>query len=190
MALVLSMAPLVAGCGGVVTPGGEGTFVGKLSGSDAEIAIVTSDASVVAYVCGGDRSYTSTTRWFVGDAAEGLHLVKDGWRIDGTLANQTWQGTLTAPSGEELAWSAEAVAPGSEAGLYQAEIDGGKAGVIVHESGAQIDIQGAWREKIGRVLQVTPVMPVHVEAGSLLVSIDRPDGARQITVDRMYNAAP
>lgn len=190
MALLFSIAPLVGGCGGVVSSSSEGTYVGKLSGSDAEIAIVASNGSVLAYVCGGDRSYTSATRWFVGEAGEGLHLEKDGWRIDGALVDQAWQGTLLSPSGDSLAWSTEAVANGSEAGLYMAEIDGGKAGVIVHESGAQIEIQGAWREKIGRVLQVTPVMPVHVEAGSLLVSIDRPDGARLIKVDRMYNAAP
>ncbi|MFO0658754.1 MAG: hypothetical protein U0165_02825 [Polyangiaceae bacterium] len=187
--LAVSMASVVVGCGGEIASTTEGSYVGHLSNSDADIAVVADGSSLVAYVCGGSQSYSTLTRWFIADPQNGLHVERDGWVLDGSLGSEGWQGTLLSPEGQSFPWAASMVSAGSDAGLYQANSESGKAGVIVHESGEQIEIQGAYREKIGRVLQVTPVMPIHVEAGSLLVSVSQPDGEQTFRVERVYTAA-
>ncbi len=135
--LVVLMSLLLAACGGAAEPL-SGSFVGKVDGSDAFIAVVLhTDGAVTAYVCDS----TTISEWFKGsvDGASLSLTNADGARLSADLAAGSFDGTFTTSEGISLNFSVtEADQP---AGLYRDEdtVDGVDlvAGWIVLPDGDQ-----------------------------------------------------
>ena len=131
----------VAGCGGSDTePVREtGSFVGRLAGSDAFVALVTNGEVAEGYVCDGrtGKRFTGTL-----DGARAELLADDGTRLVATLRDGRAQGTL-AEGGRELAFTADAAR--GEAGYYRAEAPDGRrlASWIVLADGRQRGVRQA-----------------------------------------------
>jgi hypothetical protein len=118
--LILLASLLLAACGGG-TQTVSGSFVGKVDGSDAFIAITLhTNGEVTAYVCDS----ATISAWFKGKAdgstldltnASGAHLTAD-------LAPDSFTGTFTpsgANGGSALTFSVQQA--GEPAGLYRAD---------------------------------------------------------------------
>lgn len=130
---------LLVGCGNRPSlDTGPQVFVGEIAGSDALIALVVQDGSLVAYACGGPNSWGSHTGWFYGSVGAGQinpTTAPNGHRLEGRLDGQTASGSFTLPDGNTLRWSAERARPASGAGLYSHEQDGQLTGLIVTNTG-------------------------------------------------------
>lgn len=172
--------PTAGSAGGALT---NGSFVGRVAGSDAFVAIVANGADVMAYVCDGKN----LAQWFKGQRqGSAIELTtEDGARLTvnmtssaGTGSLRQASGTFRAANGEERRFDTAATTTLDRAGLYRGAgvVDGGNAvlGVIVLPSG---EFRGAfWVSE-----RVTPVdAPVFgansltaVYGGSVTVSAQR-----------------
>ena len=95
---------------------GHGTWIGKVDGTNALVAVVSDGVEVTVYACDGKTIST----WFRG-LANGGHpqLVNDsGARIDAALAADKTTGTLTNAAGKQFSFTAT---PGAGKGLYRAD---------------------------------------------------------------------
>jgi len=119
---VLAAVALQA-CGGGGNATKAGSFVGRVEGTDAFIALVSDGTKVGGYVCDGNRVST----WFeVADISGGKASLatRDGQALgEATLSGDTATGTVSI-SGADHAFAAQ-LATG-DAGLYRAVK--GKAG--------------------------------------------------------------
>ena len=112
---------LAAGCSAAGTPERAGsitTYVGKVTGTDALLAVVESADRVVAYVCDSkDMAW-----WFAGSPrADGAFDLtsRTGQRLAGKPSGDVLSATLTLPGGSTRTVNArEAV---GDAGLYFAD---------------------------------------------------------------------
>lgn len=153
-------------------------FVGEVAGTDARLAVVTSQHHARLYFCGGDASYATSTRWLVApfDASGAIALGPPDapWRIAASLFDGTIQGWIDRGDGEPVAFRGAAIAGDTLAGLYEAMAPCGKVGVIVAQPASGIDpiAQGACipADPAGRIVQVNPLMPLAARAdGSIAV---------------------
>jgi serine/threonine-protein kinase len=135
--LILLASLLLAACGGAAQPI-SGSFVGKVDGSDAFIAIVLhTNGEVTAYVC--DSAIIS--EWFKGSVTgSSLDLTNaSGARLTADLAADSFNGTFTLAGGSALNFSV--TEEDQPAGLYRGEdtVDGVDlvAGWIVLPDGDQ-----------------------------------------------------
>jgi len=165
--------------------------LGAIDASNVRIALVQGATAVEAYVCGKDATLDSHTRWFRGARQEGeggrLALRAGAWTLRVEPMADGLEGELESPEGVIQAWGATRVAePGaSEIGLYDAQLDGCRTGVIVWQAqpGAACLAQGSYCDGMGHRSQVTPVLcegdqPVRVRATR--------DGAPlELTVERV-----
>lgn len=133
--------------------------VADVSGSDAKAALVQNGSSVIAYICGGDNTVRTYTRWFEGpiDGEGAFNLEKDTWTLRGAFNESGAIAVLTSTSGV----NADLVAPiviGGE-GLFEGSRTGRcKTGAITF--GAPLAVQGAGCDSMGVVQQVTPDGPI------------------------------
>ena len=123
----------------------SGTFVGKIDGSDALIAIVVLETrETLAYVCDSKL----VAQWFRGNAtADGLALSAGGSKLEARLSIDGAAGQVTLGSGSARSFTATP-AIGS-AGLYRAT-----------KTEASFDLAGGWivlasGEQRGAVTAVT-----------------------------------
>ncbi len=118
----------------------SGSFVGRISDSDAFIAIVANnEGRVLAYLCDSQ----TIAEWFRGEVAEAGIIdlqTESGAGLWAQFVGEEAWGAVTV-GGETLSFTAERVPEGSEAGLYRAEgtKDGAEyvGGWIVLPSGEQ-----------------------------------------------------
>ncbi len=101
-----------------------GTFVGKVSGSDAYVAVVAAGKEVLAFVCDGDRLVKrrgTMAEWFAGPrSGNRLELVSEnGARLEASLGARRAAGKVTPAKGATLTFEARPAT--GDAGLYRAQ---------------------------------------------------------------------
>lgn len=164
--VALAIAIAAIGCGGSddeAAPAAAATLVGSLSGSDARVGLVVDDTRGVLYVCGGDATRASLTRWFAGArTAAGLDWTTGDLRVQAAPKGASWSGELKKADGTVLAFEVTPVAAGTIAGLYDAKLPEGRAGVVVFQASAAepATILGAFKTTGGLFEQVLPVREV------------------------------
>ncbi|MBV9945525.1 MAG: hypothetical protein JOZ69_01600 [Myxococcales bacterium] len=170
------------------TPSAPRFMVGTVDDSDAWVGIVTSDRRARVFVCGGPSSVATTTHWFPVDVDEhglaqsdaGAGVVVDGPALQVQMGASSAEGTVTL---QEVTYTlhATAVRAGTIAGLYEANGQCGKLGLIVTQpaAGAEAMAQGACvpsaataANGFSKIVQVNPLQPVARAAdGSILVTV-------------------
>ena len=159
------------------TPVGE--WVGVLADGETWIAVSSDEQSVVAYVCGGDNTLATHTRWFVTPSGgSDLAFDHDGWRLETSLSDGDISGSLIDPDGLESSFAANHTAEGDPAGLFTAFDSGCRDGVIVESGGSS---QGAWCDLLDNFGEVTPAMPI--DASGFDVVAATPMGDRMFFVE-------
>jgi hypothetical protein len=100
-------------------------YVGAVEGTDALVAVVIEDGQILAYSCGGNRTWESHSSWFpineqsvLGDGSFTL-TGQRGHILQGFYSAEAAEGRLTLPDGTEAAWSADIISQGTAAGLYR-----------------------------------------------------------------------
>jgi hypothetical protein len=94
------------------------TFVGKVQGTNAFIAVTSLRGQVLAYVCDGTADGVTISKWFKGTLKDGQLNAKavDGSPLTGTLNNaNALNGTVSLAGASRSFTSAEAASP---AGLF------------------------------------------------------------------------
>ena len=170
------LAQASAGCSDEETattsaPIATGSYIGQVDGSDAKLGVVVGPSQVVAFVCGGDATYGTSTVWFrtarsapsavdVTSKAHELHLEK----VDGS----TLSGQFVLGDGSP-AHTVRVTRLNDEngiAGVYEATDADGHSGVIVSSAD---EAQGAFIPSIAaKFLQIVPIRPLALIDGSLL----------------------
>lgn len=173
-ALVALVSLAHAGCGADAAPG---TWVGAASDSDVVVAVAEVEGGgLVAYVCGGEATFATHTRWFQADSAEGggFEAARDGWTVAGEIDGEAASGTITGPAGEALSFSASAVDEGAALGLFAVEDSGCRTGAVV-QAGADGEpwLQGTWCDEEDHFAQVTPVAPIELTDRGIRVQVLR-----------------
>lgn len=182
------VAVLLCSACGTGTP--VGTYMGKIDGSDAWLAISVSSSRAVAFVCGGPTTLTSHTRWLATTIDKDVSSMEtDGWRLD-VFVNDEWvSGDLTSPDGVGQGFQIDVV-PGSSpesssratddgiTGLYAAMDSGCRAGVIVRGTADSFETAGAWCDSEGAVAPLSPALPLAVTELGLQVRADTQGGTR------------
>jgi hypothetical protein len=99
-------------------------YVGHVTGTDAQVALLVENGQVLGYTCGGNATWASHSSWFpmndksvLGDGSFKL-TGANGHVLQGLYSTDAAEGTLTLPDGTELAWSAEVAKEDTPAGLY------------------------------------------------------------------------
>lgn len=177
--LMVAVALAVSACGADDPPAGAGppapvagqavTYVGKVAGADALIAIVVHEGGAVGYSCGRGAALATHTGWYftelAGPGPEGaLRPARSAGGILFTAAITAAEasGTLALPGGTTLAFTAQAVRAGTKAGLYAREEAGVLTGLIVTN-----DLEAAGNTRISSTLTggtTSTSVPVRVES--------------------------
>jgi len=162
----------------------EGTYVARLTGSDAWVSVVIEGEAAVAYSCGGAESLEQQTRWMAGTVdGAAIALAGEGWALELEEDEGLLSGALEGPGGERFSVDTDAVFEGDRPedlrGLFTAVVDGCRAGVIIDEDGA---VRGAFCTEAGFLSQVTPVMPVQQTPDGIPVEAEGPTGVRSFAV--------
>ncbi len=186
--LLAAATLLVCACGGRVAsedaaateaPAHDEVYVGTVFGTDAVVAVVIEGSNVIAYVCGGAKTLASHTRWFsgTGDASAPIRLSTDDWTFAATASGSVARGTLTHGSDAPLTWTAQLTDPTTLAGLYATTDDGCRTGVVITQTNAaEVPLfQGAWCNRAGARMQVTPLRPYVKLHDRLAVSVHLSD---------------
>lgn len=180
---MLVLAALAAGCGDVRP---ASIYTGTLEGSDVRLGIAREAGALVAYVCGGPSTYTTHSRWFSGSVhAGGAALEKDGWTLELGFEGTEAAGTLRAPDGAALAFTAAAGDGDTSTGVYDATDDGCRTGVLVVQEradGAPL-LQGTWCDRSGDVAQVEPGVRMPRGRAGFEVMVNRPAGRSALFVE-------
>jgi hypothetical protein len=164
-------------------------WVGELANSDVALGIVGSAKQSTLFFCGGNRTFTDHTHWFLdaGPLSDAMQIEDGGWHVSISSANEQVVGTLVIDGLDSGDFSAEAVAPGTLAGVYDAFAPCGHAGLIVRQAAGDrpTAMQGTCLLSDAgstSVEQVNPVMPVMRSAGSGIVAELTDDPSQQFTL--------
>jgi hypothetical protein len=160
----------------------EGTYVGKLQGSDGMLAVTVEGGEVVAYSCGDVLTIALHTRWYQGTLEGNSVALSSDDGAAGTLTfdGDTVSGSLTQPEGDVLDLIDVARAGSDTAtALFSVVDDGCRTGVIVQQTSPEVTprVLGAWcgaaaagnEEDI--FSQVTPITPIEVGLTSLQIEV-------------------
>lgn len=147
-------------------------YVGEVEGTDVRVAVLSRDERLRMFFCGGDSSFETATRWFtLADVVDGeTTFDEEDWHLEVSVKPDGVRGSIARGDDETRAFSAEPVAKGTLAGLYEGYADCGRMGLIVSQPtrAAEISAQGAC---VGAELpkQVNPIMPIAAEDGKIPV---------------------
>jgi voltage-gated potassium channel Kch len=176
-------------------------FIGRLEAADSIVGLTVSErGDVYAYVCGGDTTYATHSRWFSGPLSSSSASIKnEGFQLDVILQGDMTDITLTAPDGAVVSTQAERAGAASRSAVYESAIDTDcRWGVVaLDDDGADPEVFGTWcglaaapdagdpgaTEKI--FAQVTPVLPIDFSRASMLVVVNTPAGEQQFEVHRI-----
>ncbi len=99
-------------------------YIGKVAGTDAQIALLVENGQVLGYACGGNATWATHSSWFptndksvLGDGSFTL-IGANGHVLQGLYSATTAEGTLVLPDGTERSWSADIASENTPAGLY------------------------------------------------------------------------
>ncbi len=127
----------------------EGTFVGKVGGTDAYVALVSDGKRVIGYVCDSKRVSTWIDAASVRDGKATLSSRRGDRLGDATFSNDEVSGELTV-GGERRSFSAAAAS--GDAGLYRAakvQREDGQIGAGEVEAGWVVLADGSQRGGVG-----------------------------------------
>ena len=164
-------------------------WVGEVASSDVAVGIVASAERSTLFFCGGNSSYADHTHWFVGAGplAEATQIEDGPWQVSISSFSERLLGTLVVAGSEPAAFSAEKVALGMLAGVYDAVAPCGHAGLIVRQPTASgpPTFQGTCLDSQSGatvVEQVNPVMPLMRGADSGISASLANDPSQQLTL--------
>jgi hypothetical protein len=107
-------------------------------------------------------------------------------RLHGLFASTTADhaaGTFVEPDGTSLAWTAELVTDQTASGLYAAAGGACTTGaIVIDDAAANPIVRGSACNPEGLVLQVTPIYPVELVGGRLLVEIADADSVQRLAI--------
>lgn len=173
----LAFVLLLSGCGSSseesTTPA-VATFVGPLTSTDARVGLVVDDTKGVLYVCGGDTTRTTLSRWFKGPrTAAGIDWTNGDLHVVAAPQGTSWSGTLKKSDGTTFSFAVTPVVANTIAGLYDASLPEGRAGVVVFQSSVSESptILGTFQATSGPFEQVLPVREVSRTAAGIEVKI-------------------
>ena len=155
------------------------TYWGTVEDSDAVIAITLTDSAAVAYVCGGELTRETHTRWYSAELSrpliEGDSLVlgaNNGQQLELQLSADSLIGSYLDPEGTAFNFDAVVPSQGEFHGLYTVVDSGCRTGVIVNiDASNNSEVQGAWCNETGIFEQVTPIAPINPGASSFDVNV-------------------
>ncbi len=163
------LACFALGCSGdpEPEPSAPSVWVGEVKGTDIKVALADKGGgAAVLFFCGGDESYTMSTRWFADGAAieEPFDFEDSGGRVDGAVKGAAASGSARTDRGETLSWSASAINSATIAGLYEGTAPCGKLGLIVTQATADDapSGQGACVRADGDAIVVEQVNPIRL----------------------------
>lgn len=151
--------------------------VGTAPGSDVVFGALVED-TVSVYVCGGDSTFATHTRWFRDAALDddgAFEMTLDGWTITGTAEEDRITATLRDEAGAELELDGNGVPEDGLAGLYTKEIDGCTTGLVVRGEGDDVQTQGTWCSDQSQFAQVIVLEPLALTSMGIHVEVTRPD---------------
>lgn len=151
-------------------------WVGKVEGGDVLLGVVADGAGRArVFFCGGPSSYATSTRWVLSavDRDGAFSYDEMGWRVTGEIEAGRIRGRLELGDDEGHAFSAEPVRTGTLAGLYEGQSECGRVGLIVLQDSASSTPrgQGACVGPGHVPEQVSPILPITLEAGAIAVEI-------------------
>ena len=151
--------------------------VGTATSGDVVFAAVVED-DVSVYVCGGDTTFATHTRWFRDiplDDDGAFEATLEGWTISGNAETDDITADLVGPADEQVALAGASVPDDGLAGLYTREIDGCTTGLVVRGPDDDPQTQGTWCDDQGQFAQVIVLPPVVLTAEGIHVEVMRPD---------------
>lgn len=163
--------------------------MGEVASSDVAVGIVASAERSTLFFCGGNSSYADHTHWFVdaGPLAEAAQIEDGPWQVNIGSFSERMIGTLVVPGSEPAAFTAEKVALGMLAGVYDAVAPCGHAGLIVRQptaAGPPASQGTCLESRSGSTVveQVNPVMPLMRGADSGISASLANDPSQQLTL--------
>jgi hypothetical protein len=178
VAFVLLGATLCAGCES--TP--EGTWVARVEGADAWLAVKVEGDHASAFVCGGATTLEANTRWLYAEAdGEDLSFAQDDVSLDVTVEPASVTGDLVL-HGTSVPINAHLAVAKDLEGVYAVLDAGCLAGlIIVAPTEEQPKVaRGAWCDNLGHFSQVTPVEPVALTPRGIEATADTMLGFRTL----------
>jgi hypothetical protein len=135
--------------------------VSRVGDTDALLAVSIQDVHAVAFICGGEQTVTTYTRWMyntVDEDDQTLAFEVDGWRLDLEIAEPGANGELTTPTGDIIGIGAT-LTPGTDLqGIYSSVNDGCRDGLIVMGTGSEA--VGVWCDDRGHMRPAAPSEPL------------------------------
>ena len=121
MRFTLLCSLVLCACTSSSEDAGPRSVVGRATGSEVFVAIVTDGAELFAYACDGTPMGTTETSWFVGQLDGDAFTASNpaGSQLDGAFGDDGAEGTLTDLAGTERAFTASVATDAS--GLYFGE---------------------------------------------------------------------
>lgn len=184
-----------AACSSAAGDGGDddaelvaGSLVGQLDGSDVVLGVVLSDDDeITAYACGGVDTYATHSRWFEGRFGEGddpdaFSIELEDFVLSGRRTSDAIAGSLRDPDGTTRSFTVAPTADDSLSGLYDADVDGCRTGVVLFSTPDGVEGQGTYCNDAGEFIQVIILQPVALSAGGVQVQVDKPDGPSTFVV--------
>jgi hypothetical protein len=117
----LAVVAVANGCGSEVTPQSAvavARSVGRVTGTDAYIAVVATASGAIVYVCDGTERTVTTSVWFDGGVTAGAFDLRAGTsRVSGRVSSTDITGTFTGTDGVGHAFTAMTAT--DTAGLYR-----------------------------------------------------------------------
>jgi hypothetical protein len=171
-------AALIFSCSNAPSTPVTYTFVGTVDGSNAVVGLAVTGNNANLFFCGTGSTLVAQTHWIPGNVTFGQTFTfTDGTATATGTAGTTHVSGMFTPtaSSQPLMWSADIVAPGTIAGVYDEQNDQGNAALVVLQSDANATpvAQGAYLPMLTptAVLQVTPYMPLVVTQQGIEVTV-------------------
>lgn len=161
----------------------EGMWVTRLTGTDAWVGITVEDGEGAAFLCGGDTTLDTHTRWMLETVDTEKVIFRDeGFQIEVTLTEGDIAGQLVEPSGAAVAFDARRVGEEDLEGVYFGFDAGCGDGLIVLDGNQAL---GAWCSEDGLRAQVTPVTPIERTADGVAAFVELTDERRDFFLTRV-----
>lgn len=177
-------------------------FFGSVDATDAKLAVtIRDDGFTDVYVCGGDDTFDTISRWFcpASLAEDGVEVSfdRDGWRMIATRDGDRVVGSLFAPDvdartvggGQEYTFEAPALEASMGLGVFQRrEGPDNCSGAIVWQRDTRpIEMIGTYCFDDGVMKQVTPVLKYMPDPNAALIRVQAGSGDDAVEVDLLNN---
>jgi hypothetical protein len=157
------------------------TLVGQVDGSDVVLGVVVDGDEVTAYACGGVDTYATHSRWFEGrfgdgDDPDAFSIELEGFVLAGERSSNAIAGSLRDPDGSTHSYTVAPTAEDGLSGVYDAELDGCRTGVVLFATPEGVEGQGTYCTGEGVFTQVIILQPVALQADGIEVQVETTDG--------------